>query len=155
MNFLNILIYLSLISFIFLTVKSIIALGKIDQFFAEFKQKANNIEKDIREIKESSIKTLDSMSDLKPLVEESLHKMNELQTKSIETLSNTDETFISAKQVMDNVNSKIEKIDHIIEPFELLAKNFYSKVAEPITNTGKVVSAIFKAANMFASKMRQ
>lgn len=152
MDFLQILIYIALISFIILTIRSIMALGKLDLFFSEFKHKADNIEKDIKEMKESTVKTLDSMNELKPLLTESLEKMSDLQSKSIETLTNTDDTLISARTAMDNINSKIDKIDNIIMPFEMLAKNFYSKVAEPVNNTGKVVSAIFKAANMFASK---
>ncbi len=155
MDILHILIYIALISFIFLTIRLIMSLGKVDEFLVEFKNKATGIEKDVKELKDSAIKTFDSINDLKPLIQESLDKMNDLQSKSIETLSNTDDTLLSTRIAMDNINNKIEKIDNIILPFEMLAKSLYNRVAEPVNNTGKVVSAVFKAASIFASKFKK
>ena len=155
MEFLDILIYVALLSFIYLAIRATISLGKLDEFLVEFKIKVNSVEKDIKELKVSAITTLDSVNELKPLVIESLEKMSDIQSKSIETLSNTDDTLISTRLAMDNINSKIDKIDNIIMPFEMLAKNFYSKVAEPVNNTSKVVGALFKAASIFANKFKK
>ena len=151
----NLATLIALISFIALAILAIKSLSKFNFFLDDFKEFTRRAESDIKEMKEKSILTMNNYNELKPKIEEALDDLKDLKSKSIESLQHSDDTMDSAKLALDNFNRKIDKVDAIILPFEMLAKSFYNKVAEPVNNTGKVVSAVFKAANVFASKFRK
>jgi ABC-type transporter Mla subunit MlaD len=145
----------SLASFIALSFMAMKSLSKLNIFLDEMSLTTKKAEKDLNELKEASIITLNNFNELRPKIEEALDDLKDLKSKSVESLQHSDDTMDSAKITLDKINGKIDKIDAIILPFEMLAKNFYSRVAEPVNTTGKVVTAVFKAANAFADRFKK
>ena len=147
--------FVALASFVSLSFMAIKSLSKLNAFLDDFKNTSNNAQKELKELKYASLLTLNNFNELKPKIEEALDDLKDLKSKSIESLQHSDDTMDSAKITLDNINNKIDKIDSVIIPFEMLARNFYNKVAEPVNTTSKVVSAAFKAANIFANRFKK
>lgn len=104
----------------------------------------------------SSLSKVNSLLvDLKPKIEKSLDGLEELKDKSIESMTNADETSKNFASLAKTVENQVEEIEGIIKPYKQLANDVYSKVYRPINNSAVIVSAINKAVSTFTERLRR
>ena len=77
----------------------------------------------------------------------------ELKIKSIEHLGHWKVTSDKANNLIDNVNNGAGKVIEAIEPYERLVNRSYERIAPPIDKATSIFSALFKAIEVFSSKL--
>ena len=78
-----------------------------------------------------------------------------MQNRLAKSLDNYDSTSDAVRNLVNNTNSKIERIGNTIEPFEDLATTIYDKVAQPVNQTLSIVNALTKALGVFKSRIQR
>ncbi|MBI5326063.1 MAG: DUF948 domain-containing protein [Ignavibacteriae bacterium] len=120
---LQIISLIALIAFIILAVYAVTSLISMRKLSDDATRSLDMLTKDVRELKEKLIESLENLDDTAKLIGISTQKMEE------------------------DVNS----VTSILKPFNKLAADVYNKISPPIIQTATLISAISKAISVFAN----
>ena len=124
----------ALLAFIFISLKLVKALNSATSLM-------NETEKSVSKL---SVDLVASMNRINA-------DISEIKSKVVESLSQVDRTLASAETVVRKVDSQVDSIRTIFDPFKQLSERFYDAVAAPVNKTIIVVSAITKAIDTVTS----
>lgn len=143
---LKIIAIIALSSVTILVVYALIFLSKTLKVVNSATKNLDKITENITVLKTRLMITLEEVS-------ETRKDLNELKIKSIEHLGHWKVTSDKANNLIDNVNNGAGKVIEAIEPYERLVNRSYERIAPPIDKATTIFSALFKAIEVFSSKL--
>ena len=143
---LKIIAIIALSSVTILVVYALIFLSKTLKVVNSATKNLDKITENITVLKTRLMITLEEVS-------ETRKELNELKIKSIEHMGQWKVTSDKANNLIDNVNNGAGKVIEAIEPYERLVNRSYERIAPPIDKATSIFSALFKAIEVFSSKL--
>ncbi|MER3327941.1 MAG: hypothetical protein RIF34_00070 [Candidatus Kapaibacterium sp.] len=143
---LKIVAIVALTSVTILVVYVIIFLSKTMKVINDATKNLDKITENVSVLKTRLMITLEEVS-------ETRRDITDLKEKSLEHLNHWKVTNEKANKLLDNVNVGADKVIHAIEPYERLINRSYDRIAPPIDKATTVFSALFKAIEVFGSKL--
>ncbi len=143
---LKIVAIVALTSLTFLVVYVIIFLSKTMKIINDATKNLDKITENVTVLKTRLMITLEEVS-------ETRRDITDLKEKSLEHLNHWKTTSEKANSLIDNVNDGADKVIHAIEPYERLINRSYDRIAPPIDKATTIFSALFKAIEVFGSKL--
>jgi uncharacterized protein YoxC len=124
--------FLALIAFIVLAIFMMVSLGSVTKLLKEANSNLNSI----------SRKLVVSLDDIK-------EELKSLNTKTQETLGNIDVVATNLGDAAQRIDSETEKLAKTLQPFQNLIAQSYSRIAPPVDNATRSISAVSKAITTF------
>jgi predicted PurR-regulated permease PerM len=143
---LKVIAIIALSSVTILVVYVIVFLSKAMKIINDTTKNLDKITENVSVLKTRLMITLEEMS-------ETRKDLSELKEKSLEHLNHWKTTSDKANMLIDNVNNGTDRVLSSIEPYERLVNRSYNRIAPPIDKATTVFSALFKAVEVFSSKL--
>ncbi len=122
-------------------------------FLSKTTKEINNVTKNIDKITDNVIVMKTRLMVTLEELSEARRDLSELKVKSLEQLNHWKLTSEKTNILIDNVNDSATKVQQSIEPYEKLINRSYNRIAPPIDKATTVFSALFKAIEVFGSKL--
>lgn len=143
---LKVIAIVALTSVTLLVVYIIIFLSKTMKVINDATKNLDKITENFTVLKTRLMVTLDEVS-------EARREISDLKVKTLEHLNHWKTTSEKTNILIDNVNESATKVKETIEPYERLINRSYDRIAPPIDKATTVFSALFKAIEVFGSKL--
>ncbi|MFA7325677.1 MAG: hypothetical protein WC121_03370 [Candidatus Kapaibacterium sp.] len=143
---LKVIAIVALTSVTLLVVYIIIFLSKTMKVIKDATKNLDKITENFTVLKTRLMVTLDEVS-------EARREISDLKVKTLEHLNHWKTTSEKTNILIDNVNESATKVKETIEPYERLINRSYDRIAPPIDKATTVFSALFKAIEVFGSKL--
>ncbi|PKL78754.1 MAG: hypothetical protein CVV25_10480 [Ignavibacteriae bacterium HGW-Ignavibacteriae-4] len=143
---LKVIAIVALTSVTLLVVYIIIFLSKAMKVINDATKNLDKITENFTVLKTRLMVTLDEVS-------EARRDISDLKEKTLEHLNHWKTTSEKTNILIDNVNESATKVKETIEPYERLINRSYDRIAPPIDKATTVFSALFKAIEVFGSKL--
>jgi uncharacterized protein YoxC len=124
--------FLALIAFIVLSVFMMVSLGSVTKLLKETNVNLSFLSKKI-------VSSLDEMK----------IEIKSLNAKTQETLGNIDVVATNMGDTAQRIDRETEKIARTLDPFQRLISHSYDRIAPPVNNATRTISAVSKAVNTF------
>jgi uncharacterized protein YoxC len=143
---LKIVAIVALTSVTILVVYVIVFLSKTMKVINDVTKNLDKITENVMVLKTRLMVTLDELTDVRK-------EISDLKVKALDHLDNWKKTSEKANDLIDNVNDGANKVIEAIEPYERLVNRSYDRLAPPIDKATTIFSAVFKAIEVFGSKL--
>lgn len=143
---LKVVAIVALTSVTILVVYVIIFLSKTMKVINDATKNLDKITETVTVLKTRVMVTLDEITEVRK-------EISDLKVKTLEHLNHWKTTSEKANDLIDNVNDGANKVLDTIEPYERLINRSYDRIAPPIDKATTVFSALFKAIEVFGSKL--
>jgi uncharacterized protein YoxC len=124
--------FLALIAFIVLAIFMMISLGSVTKLLKEANSNLNTL----------SRKLVLSLDEIKS-------ELISLNVKTQETLGNIDVVANNLGDTAQRIDSETEKLSRTLQPFQNLIAQSYNRIAPPVENATRSISAVSKAVSTF------
>jgi uncharacterized protein YoxC len=143
---LKIVAIVALTSVTILVVYIIIFLSKTMKVINDATKNLDKITENVTVMKTRLMTTLDEITEVRK-------EISDLKEKALDHLDHWKLTSEKTNNLIDNVNESATKVQQSIEPYERLINRSYDRIAPPIDKATTVFSALFKAIEVFGSKL--
>jgi len=124
--------FLALIAFIVLSIFMIVSLGSVTKLLKEANSNLNVLSRKV-------VASIDEIN----------QEFKSLNIKTKETLGNIDTVATNMGDTAQRIDNETEKISRTLQPFQHLIAQSYSRIAPPVNNATRSISAVSKAINTF------
>lgn len=143
---LKVVAIVALSSLTILVVYMIVFLSKAMKVVNDVTKNLDKITENVMVLKTRLMATLDELSEFRK-------EISDLKAKALEHLDNWKKTSEKANDLIDSVSDGANKVIESIEPYERLINRSYDRLAPPIDKVTTVFSALYKAIDVFGSKL--
>lgn len=143
---LKVIAIVALTSVTLLVVYVIIFLSKAMKVINDTTKNLDKITENVIVLKTRFMVTLDEITEVRK-------EVSDLKVKTLEHLDHWKTTSEKTNILIDNVNDSASRVKESIEPYGRLINRSYDRIAPPIDKATTVFSALFKAIEVFGSKL--
>jgi|APTNR8051073442_1049403.scaffolds.fasta_scaffold04747_4 formyltetrahydrofolate synthetase len=143
---LKIVAIIALTSITLLVVYLIVFLSKTLKVFNEATKNLDKITENITVLRTRMMITLEEFTEVRK-------EVSDIKEKALEHLNHWKTTSDKTNNLIDNINDGASNVINAIEPYERLINRSYDRIAPPIDKATTVFSALFKAIEVFGSKL--
>ncbi len=145
----------ALIAFVALAITAVITLVRISKTARIFGENFTVLKKDIHELKEKSLQSLEQVDKMKTTLDVALNEISQFRQRTEKSLDVADDTMLKIGTATEDIKNRSNEFFGMLEPFEKLFANVYKKISTPVWTAATAVSAAGKAIDVFSGFLKK
>lgn len=140
---------IALVAFVILAISGITLFNSLKKGVEDISGSVSKVSDSVVGFKIRLEKTLDEVTVMNTKLIQTIDSFSEMKEKLEDTIEHINDAATQIKATNNKLEARAEAVFGIFEPFEILFREFYNKIAPPVSQTGQLVSAAYKAVNAF------